>query len=103
MAELQNTDPLSVQLGDSSDDRIVMHPEEGRKMDVWTQSEDLKLFTDMDEFIEAGQSSGTITLSQENDFDKGAVRISNSLNKELGNPETVKIFLKESNLFIKPL
>lgn len=103
MSDLKNTDPLSVQLGAQTDDEIVMHPEEGRKMDVWTQSEDVELFTDMEEFIKDGESDGTVTLSQENAFDKGAVRLSNSLKKELGNPETVKLFLKKSNLFIKPL
>lgn len=103
MSDLENTDELSVQLGAPSDDVIVMHPEEGRKMDVWTQNEDVDLFTDRDEFIKAGTSERTVTLSQENDFDKGAIQLTNTLKKELGNPDTVKLFLKTNNLFIKPL
>lgn len=103
MSKLTQGDSLKIQLGAPEENTLVMHPEEGRKIEIWTQQEELNLFVDQDAFIENDDPYEQVTLSQENDFDKGALQMKNPLKKALGNPDRVQIFRKMNNVFLKPV
>ncbi|MFB6344313.1 MAG: hypothetical protein ABEK50_00870 [bacterium] len=101
-SELVETDKLHVILGAPDRQTIVINPEVGRKIDLWKQEADMNLYLDMEEFIDASDDCRDITLSQENDFEKGAIRIKNQLKKDLDQPDNLKIYRKLDNIFLKP-
>jgi len=101
VGELQQSDPLTVNLGAPDAETIVMHPNEGRKFDCWETTKDFNFYLDMDEFIHASDECREITLDQQNDCDKGVIVIKNSLKKELDNPESLVVFRKNDNVFLK--
>ena len=103
MSELTQGDPLTIHLGAPSDDVLVMNPEEGRKLDIWTQKKELNLYIDRDAFIEAASPYTQVTLSQENNYDKGALQVTKTLKKKMHNTDTVQPYRKLDNIFLKPL
>lgn len=101
MSNLQESDELSVQLGAPNEKTIILNPEEGRKLDIWTQEKEFDFYREQNNFIKATDDCTTIKLVQENDFDKGSIRIDNALNKKLENPDSVKLYRKMDNIFLK--
>lgn len=99
---LVKTGELKVVLGAPDRDTIIMNPHIGRDIELWKQQAEMHFYQEMDDFIEANGNYSEVTIEQENDFEKGAVRIKNKLNKAIGQPDTVKIFRKLDNLFFKP-
>ncbi len=103
MSKLNQGDPLKVHLGAPKKDVLIMHPEEGRKIDILTQQEELNLFLDQDAFVDNGEPHDQITLFQKNALDKGALQMKYTLKKVLGNPNEVKVFRKMNNVLLIPL
>lgn len=103
MTNLLKSDPLTVQLASPDRTTIIMHPNEGRKVELWNQTVELNLYVDLDDFIEANNNYELITLNHRNDTDFGAIQIKNDLKKDLGNPKSVKLFRKQKNIFLKRL
>lgn len=100
---LVKTGELDVVLGASDRETIITNPHIGREIELWKQQADMHLYLDMDDFIEANENFRDVRIEQENDFERGSVKIKNKLNKEIGQPESVKLFRKLDNLFIKPV
>lgn len=98
---LVKTGELDVVLGAPDRDTLIMNPHVGRNIELWKQKAPLHLYHDMEDFIEANDNFSEVTIEQENDFEKGSVKIKNTLKKELGQPDTVIIFRKLDNLFLK--
>lgn len=99
---LEFTEELQVTLGAPEYETIIMHPNEGQKMGIYEQTEEFFLYTEREDFINATENGFEVTLNHENDFDLGQIQVKNKLNKELGDPDTVKVYRKNSNLFISP-
>lgn len=100
---LAKTGELSVVLGAPDSDTIIINPHVGREVDLWKQQAEVRLYPEMDDFIEANDEYSDVTIEQENDFEKGSIKIKNKLNKDLGQPEAVKLFRKLNNIFLKPV
>ncbi|MFB6355940.1 MAG: hypothetical protein ABEJ65_05435 [bacterium] len=101
MGDLEQSDPLTVNLGAPDYNTINCHPNEGKKIDCWESERSFNLYLDMDAFIHAEDDFVEINFEQLNDCDKGVIVIKNQLKKDLGNPEEVKIFRKNDNIFLK--
>ena len=84
------------------EDTFVINSGEGRKIDVMQSEKELRYYRDQEDFINATDNFSDVKLQLKNDFDPGIIMISNKLNKELGDPDQVKMFRKGDNLFLKP-
>ena len=84
------------------EDTFVINSGEGRKIDVMQSEKELRYYQDQEDFINATDNFSDVKLQLKNDFDPGIIMISNKLNKELGDPDQVKMFRKGDNLFLKP-
>ncbi|MGM0381118.1 MAG: hypothetical protein ACQEP7_03960 [bacterium] len=103
MASLKQSRPLNVYPKAPNRNLFIVHPGEGRKLDLLQSEHDLHYYREQDDFINATDNFQEITLQQENDCEQGVILINNELKKDLDNPDQVKMFLKGDNLFLKPL
>ncbi len=103
MAELKQSRPLAVYPKSPRREVFIVHPGEGRKLDLLQAEHELNFYADQEDFINATDNYLQITLSQENDCEQQVILLNNELKKELGNPERVKMFRKGENLFLKKL
>jgi len=103
MGQLVRSDSLDVQLQAPDGQTLVIHPNEGRKFDLWKQNKRFSLYFDRDDFINASDNHQEVTIQQENDCEFGVIHLRNPLYEKLGQPSRVQLFRKNDNIFLKSL
>lgn len=103
MSKLKQSRPLNVYPKSPSRDVFIVHPGEGRKLDLLQSEHKLNYYLEQENFINATDNYREITLQQENDCEQQVILINNELKKNLENPERVKMFRKGDNIFLKTL
>ncbi len=103
MAELKQSRPLNIYPKSPTREIFIVHPGEGRKLDLLQSEHELDYYLEQEDFINATDNFQQVTLKQENDCEQEVILVNNELKKDLGNPKQVKMFRKGDNIFLKPL
>jgi len=102
MGELKKTDPLTVRRGSPKYELLTVNPNETISIDFLTTTEEFHLFLDINDFIKDNDNFVLVTITQENNCDRGCLYLHNKLYQDLKAPTQVVICRKNNNIFLKP-